>query len=134
MTKKVNERKDYSYSAKKGPPKYKPAKIPRKPNFLILRGPGLDPRQVIEENNELRAFAEKKQVKIKFLQAHTEDEMVKMLKESNTWATGVVLNRATLTDETGKIKKTNTQILCATEELGSDGSYLTALKKLIASA
>ena len=128
--KKVNVRKDYSYAAKKSLPKYKPAKIARKLQFLILRGPGLDANQVIQENIQIKKFADQQLIKLKFLTATTEDSILKALKEGNTWAAGIALHLGSLTDESGKIKKVISQILCPTL-IVNDDEYEIALQKLI---
>ncbi len=129
--KKVNVRKDYSYAAKKSLPKYKPASIARKPQFLILRGPGFDPRKITEENIQLREFADRKLIKLKFLQANTADEMVKVLKDGNTWATGIILVPGGLIDESGILQKTMSKLMCATTQVTEDETCQIALANLL---
>jgi hypothetical protein len=129
--KKVNVRKDYSYETKKSPPKYAPSRTPRKPFYLILRGPGMNPTQVIEENEEIKTFAKKDRLKLKFLAAKTLDDAIKILKEALPWATGAVFNQGDLVDdETGKLKRTISKLLYPTVMIQSDGSYEDALEKL----
>lgn len=129
--KKVNVRKDYSYAAKKSPPKYAKASIPRKPFFLILRGPGLDPRGVIEENEIIKAYAAKKRLKVKFLAAKTVDEAVKTFKDALPWAGGAVFNPGELTDDSsGTLKRTLSKLLYPTETIEAGDSYEEALERL----
>lgn len=109
--KKVNVRKDYSYATKKSPPRYKRASIPRKPFYMILRGPDLDPREVIEENEVLKEIARKARFKLKFLNVKTTEEAIRALKDGNTWATGAVLTKAGLEDEDESLKRVIQKIL-----------------------
>lgn len=128
--KKVNVRKDYSYEAKKGPVQYKRASVPRKSQFLILRGPGLDPRLIIEENARLRVFEDKEKIKLKFLLAKTEEEIVKILKESNSWANGAVVNLGELLDESGAIKRTLGKVLYKAVKVSDSNLYESAILKI----
>ena len=78
--KKVNVRKDYSYAAKKSLPKYKPARIPRKMQFLILRGPGINADRILKENAEMKDLATQEQVKVKLLVAVQEEAFLNALR------------------------------------------------------
>jgi len=129
--KKVNVRKDYSYEAKKRLPAYKPAKIQRKIIFLILRGPGLNHEATVEENEDLKKCALLKHKKLKFVQVKSIEDAVDAIKDSNTWAGGVVFNAGNLVDEAGAITKAIKSILIKTREVKGHGACVKALEKLI---
>ena len=129
--KKINVRKDYSYKTKKSPPKYDRAGIARKNLYLILRGPDLNATQIIEENEELKEFAARKSIKLKFLQAKDEADFILKIKDGNVWAAGIVHHLGSLNDEDGKIKTALQRILISSEEVREDGSYIDSLQKLL---
>ncbi len=130
MKPKVNVRKDYSYAAKKGPPKYGAATEPRKTLYLVLRGPGVDMSKSAEENAELKAYAIKSRIKFKFLQAKSESEVIQFIKEANTWAAGIVVHLGDLEDSSGNIEQAIKKLLISTAEVRENGSYVEALKVL----
>ena len=129
--KKINVRKDYSYETKKSLPVYKRATVQRRKQILILRGPGFDQQTMIEENEELKIFATLKHVKIKILQARSEEEMIQFIKESNVWASGALYALGSLADESGAIQKASKKILIPALKVPSNGSFHETLKKFI---
>ena len=129
--KKVNVRKDYSYEAKKRLPSYKPAKIQRKILFLILRGPGLDEDETLEANEALKKFAVLKHKKLKFVQVKTVEDAIKTIKESNTWAGGVVFVPGDLKDDEGSFQKAIKSILIKTLQVKENDECKDAFAKLI---
>ena len=132
--KKVNVRKDYDLEAR-DVVVYKKSNIPRQMRFMILRGPGLDVQHAIEENNELKGFASKKRIKLKFMQAVTLEDVVMHLKDANTWATGVIYQMGVLKDESEIVKKTIKRLLIPALEISESGkvqSMVDGLKSLAA--
>jgi hypothetical protein len=130
--KKLNVRKDYSYEAKKRLPSYKPAAIQRKVLFLVLRGPGLDQDEVLETNEILKKFAVLNHKKIKFVQVKTEPDAIKTIKESNTWAGGVVFIPGDLSADSVELKKAIKSILIKTVVVKDQAASKAAFEKLIA--
>jgi hypothetical protein len=128
--KKVNVRKDYSYEHKKSPPQYGRAAIARKNLYVILRGPGLDPNEFPAENEELKSYALKHGLKVKFVQAKDAEAIVTAIKEANVSAAGIVLNMGEIEDESGKINAAIRKILISTIEVREEGAYLESLKEL----
>jgi hypothetical protein len=108
--KKVNVRKEYDLGKRDGI-SYGRSSIQRKPFFLILRGPSLEARQVIEENKQINEFCDDHSIKVKYLSFKTEAEAILHLKDANTWASGVVIHLGAFPDEQGKVAKTMKSIL-----------------------
>ena len=129
--KKVNKRKDYSFEAKIRLPAYERAAVRRRMQFSVIRGPGLKQIDIISENEELKAYALRRHAKLKFFQAKSEDEIILLMKESNTWASGILLHLGSLTHESGLIKKAIKSILIPVREFKPDESYPDALAELI---
>ncbi len=129
--KKVNVRTDYSYEAKRSLPQYAKSTVPRKTLYAIVRGPGLNAAQTILENEELKAFALKKRIKLKFLQAKTEEDLIQFIKDANVWAAGIILNLGSLEDRSENIIKAIRKILISTKEVRGEDSYVEALEKLL---
>lgn len=134
--KKINVRKDYSYEAKVRLPAYDRAKVRRQLHFLILRGPGLLQAEVIEENAEIKRFATGQHLKIKLLQTQTSEDAAKLIKESYTYASGVVFHPGNLQDEEKHIKnmiaKMRIPVKMISGEAGDSSEYIDALKAMIA--
>ena len=131
--KKINVRKDYSYEAKKRLPAYKTAKVQRKIQFLVLRGPGLDQDETVEQNEILKKFATLKHRKLKFVQIKTLEEAVSTIKESNTWAGGVVFLQSDIVDTGGVIQKAIKSLLIKTVQVETNDECKAALAELIKS-
>ena len=131
--KKVNERKDYSYEAKKSLPKYKKSSIQRKTQFLILRGPGLVQASVMAENEVLKSFALLKHKKLKFVQIKVVEDAVRAISDANTWAAGIVFQPGQLVDESGLIQKTLKRILIDSKVVSGEGSIEDTLREMIES-
>jgi len=133
--KKVNKRTDYD-AEKRDIVYYERSRIQRKMNFLILRGPGLIQKDVIEENEAIKKFALLQHFKVKFVQVRMENEAVDWLKDANTWAGGVVYHPGSFIDYDGEIKQTIKKILIpvqpipAVESVNAE-TYLAALQTLI---
>jgi len=133
--KKVNQRRDYSLG-KTDEIVYEPSRIQRKMNFLILRGPGLIQKSVIEENDEIKKLAQARRFKVKLVQVKEEDEAMDWLKDANSWAGGVVYHPGSFTDQSEAIQKTIKKILIPVHFIKpndevSASDYLDGLKKLI---
>jgi hypothetical protein len=107
--KKVNKRKDYD-AENRDVTIYERSRVQRKMDFMILRGPGLVAQTFADENKDINAFAARARFRVKFIQTKAEAEVVKALKDANTWAGGVVYNSGDLTDE-------NTVILSAIKRI-----------------
>jgi hypothetical protein len=130
--KKENERRAYNLG-KGDVVTYKKAAISRKMTFLILRGIGLDAKEVIDENQAINAFVTKQSVKVKFYLAKTEEEVIKHLKDANTWATAVAFNPGDLEANTVEIQKTIKKLLIPVKKIspknpGSGEDYIEVLK------
>ena len=133
--KKVNKRRDYDLGSK-DVITYEKSKVQRKMHFLILRGPGLNQQEVIQENPRINEFAAEKKNKGKLVQYKTEEDVIKQLKDSNNWAGGVVFNPGSLTDEYQAIKKAIKGILIPVHKISvtvptTVFSYIEGLKELI---
>ena len=137
--KKVNKRYDYESEAK-DKVVYERSRISRKMNFLILRGPGADAEEVLEQNEKIRRMGTLQHFKMKFIQCKTADEVAAHIKESNVWAGGVVFYPGTLEDPGEVIAKTIKKVLIPVERLSTNKStgqevtsadYLAVLKKFI---
>lgn len=126
---KMNERKDYGLS-KTDVIVYKKSRIPRQKQYMILRGPGLDVQVGIEENAEIKKLAARRHFKIKFMQANTVEDVVKWLKDANTWASAVVYDGGTLKDEAELIKKTVKKILIPAIQVSFNGKINSMLDGL----
>jgi hypothetical protein len=129
--KKINVRKDYSYEAKKRLPSYKPAKVQRKVQFLILRGPGLDQDETQDANVEIKRAALLLHKKVKFVQVKSISDAVAAIKDANTWAGGVVYLPADIQDETGVGNAAIKKVIIKTVTVKSNDECVDALKKLI---
>ncbi len=130
--KKVNKRRDYNLGSR-DVIVYGKSSIPRQMLFMILRGPGLIGRDVIEETAEMKAYAIKKRIKLKFMSATTATAFIAHLADANTWATAVIYNKGSLKDESGFIQKKMDRLLIPTLEISANGkvtSMLDGLEKL----
>ena len=79
----------------------------------------------------MKAVATARHAKLKFLQAKSEEEMIKFIKEANTWASGIILNLGSLTHESGLIQKAIKGILIPTQEIKGNATYQAAMLLLI---
>ncbi len=125
----MNERRDYSLS-KTDVITYHKSKIPRQMQFMILRGPGLNVQDAISENAEIKKIALKRRYKFKFMQANSAEDVIKYLKDANTWATGVVYNLGDIIDENKLIQKTLDKLLIRTVEIKLGGKVESVLEGL----
>ena len=133
--KKENKRRDYTFGSK-DVITYEKSNVQRKMYFLVLRGPGLKQQEIVEENPKINEFALRQRIKVKLVQTQTEEEVIEQLKDSNSWAGGVVFNPGTLTDDDQEIKKAIKKILIPVHKIATDtpttlDSYLEGLKILI---
>jgi hypothetical protein len=127
--KKVNKRRDYNLSSR-DVITYEKSRIPRQTGFMILRGPGLNATEAIEENGLMRKMGIKKRFKLKFMQAMALDDVIKHFKEANTWASGIVYNLGSITDEAQALKKTIDRLLIPTLEIKEDGKETSLVEGL----
>lgn len=125
----MSERRDYGLS-KTDVIVYKKSRIPRQKLFMILRGPGLNVQDAIEENAEIKKQATRKHFKLKFMQANSAEDVVKWLKDANTWASAVIYDGGTVKDESEIIKKTLKKILIPVIEVSESGKITSMLDGL----
>jgi phosphohistidine swiveling domain-containing protein len=125
--KKVNKRKDYD-AENRDVTIYERSRIQRKMDFLILRGPGLTPQAFVAENEQIKAMAASGRFRVKFVQTKTDEEVIKALKEANTWAGGVVYNSGSLTDKNAVIKAAVKRLLIP---VIFSSAYLEGLAELV---
>lgn len=134
--KKINVRKDYSYEAKIRLPAYERPKVRRQMHFTILRGLGLVQADVMEENEAIKNFALGQHCKLKILLAQTPEAAALMIKESYTYANGVVFNAGNLDDSELLIKKQIAKMRIPVKQVKAGPSqasvYIEALKVMIA--
>ncbi len=127
--KKVNKRRDYNLSSR-DVITYEKSRIPRQTGFMILRGPGLNATEAIEENGLMRKMGIKKRFKLKFMQAMTLDDVIKHFKEANTWASGIIYHLGNITDEGEALKKTIDRLLIPTLEIKEEGKASSLVEGL----
>jgi hypothetical protein len=112
--KKVNVRRDYDLEAR-DVVVYKKSMIPRKMQFVILRGPGLIERESIAENEVIKKLSARRQVKIKIFHAVTVEDFLKALIDANVWASGIVFDQGSLIDDEkliqNRVKKLLIQVI-----------------------
>ena len=131
--KKVNERYNYELEAR-DVVVYKKSNIPRKMQFVVLRGPGLSEQQAIEENALMQAFAKKRSVKLKILKGTTVETFVTHLSAANVWASGIVYCFGDLEDEDQVIEKKLKRLLIEKLEVGPNQkitSLIEGLKQVV---
>ena len=133
--KKLNERRTYDLG-KNDVITYKKPSSPRKLNFMVLRGPGISGKKMVDENAEINAFMLKQSVKAKFYPCKDLEEAIRLIKDANTWAAAIVFNPGSLDPNADEMKRTLKKILIPVKKIdpspeGSAETYIDALGELI---